>query len=82
MSKTATKAAKKTAARLTPIIVRGKTRQTFGTVTDLIDTLPTSRLKPLLTERGIGIPKTKPEMVARLSQWLCRDGGNFTLTLY
>lgn len=84
MKKTATKKpVKKTAAVLTPIVITGKTagtigyRSTFGHVLEL----PTSKLKTLLRERAIPIPKMKSEMARRLASWCCREGGTFTLTL-
>jgi hypothetical protein len=74
--------ATKKPAKLAPITIQGRPvdlayRSTF---THLLG-LPTSKLKELLRERAVPIPKTKNEMARRLAAWCHREGGTFTLEL-
>jgi hypothetical protein len=81
---TATKPApKKSAAKIPPLRFAGVPASgLMAAQLHLLLNLRTSKeLAGLLRERGLGIPKDKPEMVARLISWCQRSQGLFTLTL-
>lgn len=82
MKKTAKPAAKK-APKLAPIIVTSAAIDllSYSVLHALLSSRSTKQLKEDLRARGLGIPKTKEEMIDRLSVWAKREGATFTLEL-
>ena len=78
--KPAAPAGKKAPAKIPPLVLTGATIDGTGILNSL-DALTVIRLKDLMKERGVPIPKSKIEMANRLHDWFCRPGGTFTLTL-
>lgn len=78
-----TKPAPKKAAKIPPVRFAGVTIGGFpsSTLIFLLGIRTSKELAGLLRERGLGIPKDKTEMVARLADWFRREDGLFTLTL-
>ena len=78
-----TKPAAKKAPKLAPIVVIATTADilSWSLLASLLSRRSTKQLKEDLRARGLGIPKTKDEMIDRLSEWAGRDGGTFTLEL-
>lgn len=73
----------KKAAKVKPLILEGPTNPVLAEafVAFLLSRLPVLRLKELLRERGLLIPRDKVVMVERLAAHLARPEGRFTLTL-
>jgi hypothetical protein len=77
------KTATKKPAKLAPIVVTSAEPNLLAwtVLHALLSARSTRQLKEDLRARSLPIPKTKDEMVDRLSVWARRDGGTFTLTL-
>lgn len=82
-TKHAAKAPAKKAAKVKPLIFSGPIVPTLSEafVAVLLSQLPVIRLKELLRERGLLIPRDKVVMVERLAAHLARPEGRFQLTL-
>lgn len=83
MATTTKTAPKKASAKIPPLRFAGVPASgLMASQLHLLLNLRTSKeLAGLLRERGLGIPKDKPEMVARMISWCQRSEGLFTLTL-
>jgi hypothetical protein len=78
-----TKTAAKKTPKLTPIILTETTADilSWTSLAALLSQRSTSELKEDLRARSLSIPKTKEEMIDRLSVWARRNGGAFYLEL-
>lgn len=66
-----------------PLRLTGLTGASFSSFTlyPFLFLLTSRELSGMLRARGIGIPKDKETMIARLIDWLTRQEGKFSLTL-
>lgn len=77
------KPAAKKAPKIAPIVLTSNAPHLLAwTVLDaLLSSRSTRQLTEDLRARSLPIPKTKAEMIDRLSVWAKRDGGTFTIEL-